>query len=282
MRFGGSLFTGKERDEETGYGYFGARYMDYGLLTSWISVDPMANKYPGISPYAYCAWNPMKLVDPDGREIDNWIINVATGEKTVEPSDNNSVTIVGNGVHSTYNFPDGDFYLNVEQSSVDGESNCTISAYGGTKYDNASLFLNYTTNENSPSLKSPRTIDGIVIPDYFSFTAPQGYGAGISGTFCGIIGLSFSIGIARDGLGEWGGFFSLNFATGVEVGIGINGFAIEPGKGIESIGGENQIVSVSAMAISYSRNYMSSTNNWGMSLGYKAGLSSQLGWTWTF
>ena len=63
-------FTGKERDEETGYGYFGARYMDHELMTMWLSVDPMADKYPGISPYNYCAWNPVKLVDPDGREID--------------------------------------------------------------------------------------------------------------------------------------------------------------------------------------------------------------------
>ncbi|MCR4815971.1 MAG: hypothetical protein K5842_02150 [Bacteroidales bacterium] len=62
-------FTGKERDEETGYGYFGARYMDHELMTMWLSVDPLADKYPGISPYAYCAWNPVKLVDPDGREI---------------------------------------------------------------------------------------------------------------------------------------------------------------------------------------------------------------------
>ena len=69
MRFGGSLFTGKERDEETGYGYFGARYMDHELTTMWLSVDPLADKYPNISPYAYCAWNPVKLVDPDGREI---------------------------------------------------------------------------------------------------------------------------------------------------------------------------------------------------------------------
>ncbi len=63
-------FTGKERDEETGYGYFGARYMDHELMTMWLSVDPMSDKYPSISPYAYCAWNPVKLVDPDGREID--------------------------------------------------------------------------------------------------------------------------------------------------------------------------------------------------------------------
>ena len=26
----------------------------------------MADKYPGVSPYAYCAWNPVRLVDPDG------------------------------------------------------------------------------------------------------------------------------------------------------------------------------------------------------------------------
>ena len=28
----------------------------------------MADKYPNISPYAYCAWNPVKFVDPDGRD----------------------------------------------------------------------------------------------------------------------------------------------------------------------------------------------------------------------
>ena len=68
-RFTFFVFTGKEKDEETGYGYFGARYMDHELMTMWLSVDPMADKYPSISPYAYCAWNPVKLVDPDGREI---------------------------------------------------------------------------------------------------------------------------------------------------------------------------------------------------------------------
>ncbi len=69
MRFSPLFFTGKERDEETGYGYFGARYMDHELMTSWLSVDPMADKYPSLSPYNYCAWNPIKLVDPDGREL---------------------------------------------------------------------------------------------------------------------------------------------------------------------------------------------------------------------
>jgi RHS repeat-associated protein len=61
-------FTGKERDSETGFSYFGARYYDSDLMTAWLSVDPMADKYPNISPYAYCAWNPVRLVDPDGED----------------------------------------------------------------------------------------------------------------------------------------------------------------------------------------------------------------------
>ena len=58
--------TGKEKDEETGYGYFGARYMDHELMTMWLSVDPMANMYPAFSPYNYCRWNPIKRIDVAG------------------------------------------------------------------------------------------------------------------------------------------------------------------------------------------------------------------------
>jgi RHS repeat-associated protein len=60
-------FSGKEKDVETGYSYFGARYYDSGL-SIWLSVDPMSDKYPNLTPYAYCANNPVILVDPDGRD----------------------------------------------------------------------------------------------------------------------------------------------------------------------------------------------------------------------
>jgi RHS repeat-associated protein len=61
-------FSGKEKDAETGYGYFGARYYDSGLSV-WLSVDPLSDKYPTLSPYTYCANNPIMMVDPDGRKI---------------------------------------------------------------------------------------------------------------------------------------------------------------------------------------------------------------------
>jgi RHS repeat-associated protein len=61
-------FSGKEKDVETGYSYFGARYYDSDL-SIWLSVDPLADKYPSMSAFMYVAGNPVMLVDPDGRTV---------------------------------------------------------------------------------------------------------------------------------------------------------------------------------------------------------------------
>ena len=60
-------FSGKEKDEETGYSYFGARYYNSDL-SIWLSVDPMADKYPHQSNYVYCSNNPLRIIDPDGMD----------------------------------------------------------------------------------------------------------------------------------------------------------------------------------------------------------------------
>ena len=58
-------FSAKEKDSETSLSYFGSRYYSSDLSV-WLSVDPMSDKYPSLSPYVYCANNPIKLVDPTG------------------------------------------------------------------------------------------------------------------------------------------------------------------------------------------------------------------------
>ncbi|MBP5420837.1 MAG: hypothetical protein J6Y78_00190 [Paludibacteraceae bacterium] len=40
----------------------------HSSLSIWLSVDPMSDKYPSMSPYTYCANNPVRLVDPDGED----------------------------------------------------------------------------------------------------------------------------------------------------------------------------------------------------------------------
>ena len=60
-------FSAKEKDSETGLSYFGSRYYSSDLCI-WLSVDPMSDKYASLSPYVYCADNPIKLVDPNGED----------------------------------------------------------------------------------------------------------------------------------------------------------------------------------------------------------------------
>ncbi len=35
----------------------------------WMSIDPLAAKYPQVSPYVFCANNPIIFIDPDGAEV---------------------------------------------------------------------------------------------------------------------------------------------------------------------------------------------------------------------
>ena len=153
------LFTGKERDEETGYGYFGARYMDHELTTMWISVDPMADKYPSISPYAYCAWNPVKLVDPDGRMIDEWNFNKTTGELVwVSDRGHNTRTNYVNIVDSY-----GGYY-----GSYVGSGNHGFSTSSGTD-ENGNSFVNFEQFNMSFTLFQPGMGD-----NSFSEVTPSG------------------------------------------------------------------------------------------------------------
>src|SRR5690606_9667084 len=64
-------FNGKEMDKETGMYYYGARYYD-PRISIFISVDPLAEKYPNYTPYHYVHQNPINMIDPTGMEADGW------------------------------------------------------------------------------------------------------------------------------------------------------------------------------------------------------------------
>ena len=126
------VFAGKERDGETSYGYFGARYMDHELMTMWLSVDPMSDKYPSISPYAYCAWNPVKLVDPDGKEMTDFKDKNGNLIKHIEDGQDVSYAMTGSGVHEHFEYEEG----NINAGNIDYQTSLVIQEQQKINNDN--------------------------------------------------------------------------------------------------------------------------------------------------
>lgn len=83
-------YTGvKEKDAESGLYYYGARY--YAAWTCrFISIDPLASKYPNLSGYLYAYNNPIMMNDPTGME----------GEKGGGSEQANNTTTQNTQVHS--------------------------------------------------------------------------------------------------------------------------------------------------------------------------------------
>ncbi len=63
-------YTGKERDEETGMYYHGARYY-IPWLVRWASSDPLQGEMPEWSPYNYGYCNPITWTDNTGMQPDD-------------------------------------------------------------------------------------------------------------------------------------------------------------------------------------------------------------------
>jgi RHS repeat-associated protein len=59
-------YIDRERDAETGLLNTGVRQLDGARFTS---VDPLWEKYPSLSPYAYTASNPLNFIDRNGKEL---------------------------------------------------------------------------------------------------------------------------------------------------------------------------------------------------------------------
>ena len=66
-------YNGKEFDTKKGLNWYdyGARYYD-AALGRFTTVDPSSENYYAFNPYSYCVNNPIKYIDPDGKDFIIW------------------------------------------------------------------------------------------------------------------------------------------------------------------------------------------------------------------
>ena len=100
-------YNGKESLEIFGFPYsdYGARLFDSNI-GRWLQTDPLASDYPNISPYTFCANNPIVNIDLNGKSHD-WVYNEQTGD--YEWMDN---------VNSPETTPDGYSYVGAGDEDI--------------------------------------------------------------------------------------------------------------------------------------------------------------------
>jgi RHS repeat-associated protein len=156
-------YNGKEKDPESGYYNYGARYYG-GNLPIWLSVDPLSDKYPHLTPYAYCAGNPIMLVDPDGREIDVTESINKDGKREI------NIKFTANLINNT-----SKGYSDKEMENIAGKMSKSIEDfYKGQYGDDVSVNVNADIKPtlNSFTAENSRHIISIVDNDAIPSGAP--------------------------------------------------------------------------------------------------------------
>jgi RHS repeat-associated protein len=181
-------FTGKERDEESGFNYHGARYY-VPWLGRWLNADPIGIG-DGVNVYSYAINNPIKKNDPTGTQSHDPV-----------PTINAGIRITGalSGITEKIGFT-ASVFSTVPGKNVSFEfgANITISKYskmlnnatGGGTFKNIQVFAMGGRGDNSNLLGSNSTGAGISLFD------PKG-GSGFVG-----VGYSVNFNIFSGGLSE--------------------------------------------------------------------------------
>ena len=147
--------------------YIHCALIDLPLIPSvsamWLSVDPLMDKYPHISPYAYCGWNPMNKIDPDGRE--EWSLDISTGKfQNIGNKGGSTTDYYGVGTYegekfssySSYEIERGDGAIN--SFRIQETDNSTISAFHIPETNTSGFILERPgpdTSESGQSLRIP-------------------------------------------------------------------------------------------------------------------------------
>jgi RHS repeat-associated protein len=88
-------YVGKEKDEESGLYYYGARYFQ-PWSCRFISVDPLAGKYAQLTPYNYADNTPVTDKDIDGKQTQSSDISAKSNTTSSTPTAQSTPTLIIN------------------------------------------------------------------------------------------------------------------------------------------------------------------------------------------
>ena len=152
-------------------------------LRKWLSVDPLADKYPNISPYAYCSWNPISRIDPDGRADyydgdGNHLCNDGVDDRKVyQQSDKGDVVLGGYATPFSYVGEVDKISLSYEgemTSICKSKGDLTVTQYVGEKQFSKSFDAVSGSNGKKGPLYTLQNGDYICY-DYIPNVSQEGY-----------------------------------------------------------------------------------------------------------
>jgi RHS repeat-associated protein len=155
-------FTEKERDVESQYDYFGARYYD-ARVGRFGSVDRMAMRFPQASPYAYASSsNPLRAIDANGDSTFIVVWRYAQTENTTRgiisvSATNSSEQFVGHTLEPAS--------TDVDPKAGAGEYSAYVrdqSADGSREYDPARVHLEGVMSESGEAMPGAQIHEGNV------------------------------------------------------------------------------------------------------------------------
>lgn len=214
-------FSGKERDDETGLYYFGARYYA-AWLGRWISSDP-AGFVDGFNSYCYCSSNPISKRDLTGLEGER-IYGLGPGfaedihSNTPEAKSRIEEALTGRIVEEN-----GVLYQ-IERPTLEWRGG-NIGWYFNAKASDISVIGETITFENDAITASP---SASATPQDSDSVPTEGQAGGSSGSSQGSQQGSTQgePGGATGSSGSGRSFFTSSFFRGLAIGIGVTFLAV--------------------------------------------------------